>query len=145
LYLNIIRSISVVFNASLPFFIHSFRFSIFDGRYYFCAALPASRSVTLSAEQLLHFSFLSIFPVFVFDLDVVIGFYTFFFWQDCLFWLGWSFVIHWVDRLWSVRLIVCNPLGWSFVIKWVDRLRSIELIIGDQLGWSFVIHLVDPL
>ena len=48
----------------------------------------------MSAEQLLHFSFLSIFPVFVFDLDVVLGFCTFFgkivcFWatmvQDVLF------------------------------------------------------------
>ena len=32
--------------------------------------------VTLSAVQQIHFSFLSILPVFVFDLDVVIGFCT---------------------------------------------------------------------
>ena len=64
------RSISVIFNASLPFFIHSFRLSIFD---QFCAGLPASKSVTLLAEYLLHFSFSSILPVFVLDLDLVIG------------------------------------------------------------------------
>ena len=68
------RSIPVIFNASLPFFIHSFRLSIFD---QFCAGLPASRSVTLSAEYLHHFSFLSILPVFVLDLDLVIGVCTF--------------------------------------------------------------------
>ena len=34
--------------------------------------------VTLSAVQQFHFSFLSILPVFVFDLDVVIGFCTVF-------------------------------------------------------------------
>ena len=66
------RSIPVIFNVSLPFFIHSFRLSIFD---QFCAGLPASRIVTLSAEYLLHFSFSSILPVLV--LEMVLGVCTF--------------------------------------------------------------------
>ena len=54
--------------------------------------------------------------------------------------LGWSFVIHWVDRLWS--------LGWLFVICWVGRLWSFvihRLIVFNRFGWSFVIGWVDYL
>ena len=75
MYLNIIRSIFVIFYASLPFFIHSFRLSIFDGRHCFCAALPACYIVGCAATPFLIFEYI---PVFVFDLDVVIGFCTVF-------------------------------------------------------------------
>ena len=80
--LNIIRSISVIFNASLPFLIHSFRLSIFDGRHYFGAALPSCYIVGCATNPFLIFEYTSCLCLWLGCCHWVL----YRFWQYCLFW-----------------------------------------------------------